>query len=108
MVSIPISAGDDTHGVFNVVTDEEDCFDPADINYLTSVGAIIQLAFGLALAEIETAKPIARGRTRVPRRPVLTRAASEKRISQIADSGQTPRGVVGSPDTAAGMEAPDE
>lgn len=59
MVSIPILMGDKTHGVFNIVTNREDAFDPADINYLTSLGSIIQLAFGMAVQELEptAAKP---------------------------------------------------
>lgn len=49
MVSIPILLGDTTAGVFNVVTDKAAAFDPADVNYLTSLGSIIQLAFGMAI-----------------------------------------------------------
>jgi len=104
MVSIPISAGDDTHGVFNVVTGEEDCFDPADVNYLTSVGAIIQLAFGLALAELQGAKRVATP----PTGPASARGRSGKPVSRVPGSGQTPGGVVGSVDTVAGTEATDE
>ncbi|HEV7769531.1 MAG TPA: GAF domain-containing protein [Solirubrobacterales bacterium] len=57
MVSIPILMGDKTHGVFNIVTDSEDAFDPADINYLTSLGSIIQLAFGMAVQELDSKAP---------------------------------------------------
>jgi transcriptional regulator with GAF, ATPase, and Fis domain len=106
MVSIPISAGDDTHGVFNIVTEDEDAFDPADVNYLTSVGAVIQLAFGLALAEIETRRVAS---VQAPtRRLVRPRVAPAKAVSRGPDIGQTPGGVVGSSDTAEGTEASDE
>jgi hypothetical protein len=100
MVSIPILMGDRTHGVFNVLTDRQDAFDPADINYLTSLGSIIQLAFGMAIQELnsaEVAKPKRVART-VPvpgeARPALPQTA--------------PRRGVGSSDTADGKEASDE
>lgn len=103
MVSIPISKGDSTHGVFNVVTDEEDCFDPADVNYLTSLGAIIQLAFGLALTEIQAN----RGAETQPR---VGRAAGTKRAARAAkalSSAQAPGKNVGSSGTADGTEVSD-
>lgn len=56
MVSIPILRGGSTTGVFNVVTEREAAFDPADINYLTSLGSIIQLAFGMAIKEVRAKK----------------------------------------------------
>ena len=64
MVSIPILRGGTTTGVFNVVTEQEAAFDPADINYLTSLGSIIQLAFGMAIKEVRAkkAQPEAQGR----------------------------------------------
>lgn len=108
MVSIPISAGDDTHGVFNVVTDEEDCFDPADINYLTSLGAIIQLAFGLAMAEIQAGRRAAPAQPSLRRGAVWARVASARGISEAPNSGRAPGRVVGSSDTAEGTEASDE
>lgn len=63
MVSIPILMGDETHGVFNSVTDRENAFDPADISYLTSLGAVIQLAFGMAVAEVRSNGPQTKGST---------------------------------------------
>jgi GAF domain-containing protein len=87
MVSIPILMGDDTHGVFNILTEHEDAFDPADINYLTSLGSIIQLAFGMAVQELN-AMPAK------PKKVGLPRAAPQRSVR--------------SPDTADGMEASDE
>lgn len=102
MVSIPILMGEKTLGVFNTVTDREDAFDPADVNYLTSLGSIIQLAFGMAVQELEAEKAKkstqAAGPAAVPvtkkRRNSLPRAAPQ-------------RGVRSS-DTADGMEVSDE
>lgn len=53
MVSIPLLLGDTPEGVFNVVTDREAAFDPADVNYLTSLGSIVQLAIGMAIDELD-------------------------------------------------------
>jgi hypothetical protein len=47
MVSVPISVGDKSLGVLNVITGQVDAFDPADINYLTSLGAVIDVAVGV-------------------------------------------------------------
>ena len=107
MVSIPISQGENTHGVFNVVTEHEDCFDPADVNYLTSLGAIIQLAFGLALAEIQEQREAPK-QSHQPRQILRTKVASAKTLSEASDHGQAPGRVVGSSDTADGTEASDE
>lgn len=52
MVSIPILIGDDAVGVFNAITEPMDAFDVADINYLTSLGAVIQTAVGVAVKDI--------------------------------------------------------
>ncbi|HEU5105763.1 MAG TPA: GAF domain-containing protein [Solirubrobacterales bacterium] len=51
MVSIPILIGDDAVGVFNVITEPMDAFDVADVNYLTSLGAVIQTAVGVAVKD---------------------------------------------------------
>jgi len=51
MVSIPILIGDDAVGVFNVVTERVDAFDVADVNYLTSLGGVIQTAVGVAVKD---------------------------------------------------------
>jgi transcriptional regulator with GAF, ATPase, and Fis domain len=100
MVSIPILMGDKTHGVFNILTDRQDAFDPADINYLTSLGAIIQLAFGMAIQELNAAAAAK------PRRVV--RAAPAKRGAPAELPESAPPGGVGSSDTADGTEASDE
>jgi GAF domain-containing protein len=47
MVSIPISVGESPLGVLNVITDQIDAFDPADINYLTALRAVIDVAVGV-------------------------------------------------------------
>jgi hypothetical protein len=104
MVSIPISKGDSTHGVFNVVTDAEDCFDPADINYLTSLGAIIQLAFGLALTEIQVQREAKAQQGQVGR-PMSAKLAA--RAAKALNSAPAPGENVGSSDTADGTEASD-
>jgi hypothetical protein len=87
MVSIPILMGDDTHGVFNILTEREDAFDPADINYLTSLGSIIQLAFGMAVQELN---------------------AMAAKSQKVGLPRAAPQRSVRSPDTVDGMEASDE
>lgn len=101
MVSIPILLGGKTAGVFNVLTDEKDTFDPADINYLTSLGSIIQLAFGLALKEIEKPK------SQPQRRATPARVGGPRRAAGTLPS-VAPRGSVGSSDTTDGKETSDE
>lgn len=51
MVSIPVLIGDRAVGVFNVVAAKTDAFDVADVNYLTSLGAVIQTAVGVAVKD---------------------------------------------------------
>jgi transcriptional regulator with GAF, ATPase, and Fis domain len=109
MVSIPILLGGKSAGVFNVLTDEEDAFDPADINYLTSLGSIIQLAFGLALKEMRTKmaqKPTA-AQAQLGKRALRARIASPRSASPTLPR-TAPQGGVGSSDTADGTEASDE
>ncbi len=101
MVSIPILLGGKTAGVFNVLTDKEDAFDPADINYLTSLGSIIQLAFGLALKEIDKPEPQSQRQTTRARVGTPRKAAGPLPLA-------APRGSVGSSDTTDGKEASDE
>jgi len=101
MVSIPILMGDQTLGVFNILTDRESAFDPADISYLTSLGSIIQLAFGMAVQELDStaaakSKRVVRAAVRAPR-------GARAELPQTA-----PRQGVGSSDTADGTEASDE
>jgi transcriptional regulator with GAF, ATPase, and Fis domain len=100
MVSIPILMGDETRGVFNTLTEREGAFDPADISYLTSLGSIIQLAFGMAVQELDSPATSAQKRVRrgTSRSPQKARA----KLSQAAPD----RGV-GSSDTADGTEASD-
>lgn len=96
MVSIPILRGGNTTGVFNVVTDQEASFDPADINYLTSLGSIIQLAFGMALEEMRAKKAEVQARE-------ATRVLEAGVAAPVA-----PRGDIESPDAADRREASDE
>jgi hypothetical protein len=107
MVSIPMLLGDTTTGVFNVVTDEKAAFDPADVNYLTSLGSIIQLAFGMAIKEWRAAN-IAKDSAPAP--------AMKQTLHRRGPTSQTPetlppmapQGGVRSSDTDGGSEASDE
>jgi hypothetical protein len=110
MVSIPVLVGDNAMGVFNVVTERRDAFDAADINYLTSLGAAIQTAVGVALKEAR-AKPKLRARPSVaapakaeagPRAGVSTRGFP--RLSPKS----APRGGVASGESPDGEEAKDD
>jgi len=108
MVSIPILLGDATAGVFNVVTDKEAAFDPADVNYLTSLGSIIQLAFGMAIKEWRAAK-VATDKTRAqPRKRVLRAKIPAPSKVPGALPQSAPQSGVGSSDTADGTEQSDE
>ncbi len=100
MVSIPILRGGQTAGVFNTVTDQRSAFDPADVNYLTSLGSIIQLAFGVAIKEmrderaVSQAEPASRGRRPIvasPARDVLPAARSHGDVvsSEGSDRNET-------------------
>lgn len=102
MVSIPILMGEATLGVFNTVTDHEDAFDPADVNYLTSLGSIIQLAFGMAVQELEAEKA---KNFRQVAGPAAVPATKKRPIGLPRAAPQ--RGVRSS-DTADGMEVSDE
>ena len=99
MVSIPILRGARTTGVFNIVTEQESAFDPADVNYLTSLGSIIQLAFGMAIKEMRAnspgddarARPTNLGRPAVaaPRQPVpLPPAAAQGDVMSSEAAGR--------------------
>jgi hypothetical protein len=108
MVSIPILLGDATAGVFNVVTDKEAAFDPADVNYLTSLGSIIQLAFGMAIKEWRTAKAASDKARTQPRKRVLRAKVTAPSQAPGALPQAAPQGGVGSSDTADGTEGSDE
>jgi GAF domain-containing protein len=47
MLSLPVRAGDQTVGVFNVVSSAPGAFDPAEEIYITSLGAVISVAVGV-------------------------------------------------------------
>jgi GAF domain-containing protein len=101
MVSIPILLGGESEGVFNVLTDEKDAFDPADINYLTSLGSIVQLAFGMAVKELRNPESL-------PPKQARGVGVLAPRTSAGALSPPAPRGSVGSPDSTDGKEVSDE
>lgn len=102
MVSMPVLVGDRALGVFNVVTERADAFDAADVNYLTSLSAVIQTAVGVALKEAKSRpKPPPRAVGRpgaaaapIPNRPrrILARPASKPAPRAGVDSGQSPDG----------------
>lgn len=98
MVSVPILRGGTTTGVFNVLTAEESAFDPADINYLTSLGSIIQLAFGMGIEEVRAKQNAAKGAS-----GVLTSARSPEVATPFS-----PTAGVGSSDAADRRETSDE
>lgn len=105
MVSIPVLRGGSTTGVFNVVTEQEAAFDPADINYLTSLGSIIQLAFGMALEEMRAKKAETQARE-------ATRVLEAGVAAPLSRSGvlppAAPRGDIESSNAADRREASDE
>lgn len=47
MLSLPIRRGDETLGVFNVISSEPYAFDPAEETYIASLGAVISVAVGV-------------------------------------------------------------
>ncbi len=105
MVSIPILRGGDTAGVFNVLTDEEAAFDPADVNYLTSLGSIIQLAFGMAIKEWRANAVKVKAQARPLKRSLRARVVTPQ---SEALPPATPQGGVESSGTGDGTEASDE
>jgi GAF domain-containing protein len=51
MISLPILAGDEILGVFNVISADAFAFDPAEERYIASLGGVINVAVGLWLKE---------------------------------------------------------
>lgn len=49
MISIPLRRGEDIIGVFNVIASEPEAFDPAEAQYLASLGSIISVAVSVSL-----------------------------------------------------------
>jgi hypothetical protein len=47
MVSLPIRVGDSVKGVFNTISGDVNAFDTADINYLISLGSVIDVAVSI-------------------------------------------------------------
>lgn len=107
IVSIPILRGGTTAGVFNFLTDQEAAFDPADVNYLTSLGSIIQLAFGMAIKEWRAAKAASdKARVQPLKQPSRARVAPSPASDALPQAA--PQAGVSSSDTADGMEGSDE
>jgi transcriptional regulator with GAF, ATPase, and Fis domain len=99
MVSIPLLVGDHAVGVFNVVTEQVDAFDVADINYLTSLGAVIQTAVGVAVKDAKGTqnKQPQRVRGQRPARQdkALARVAKPRLLQKIPPR-DAPEGGIGS------------
>ncbi|HEY0318414.1 MAG TPA: GAF domain-containing protein [Solirubrobacterales bacterium] len=108
MVSIPMLLGGATAGVFNVVTDKESAFDPADVNYLTSLGSIIQLAFGMAIEEWRAAKAGTDESQAKSLKRAIRASVEAKPQPPAALPPAAPQAGVGSSDAADGMEGSDE
>lgn len=107
MASIPILIGDHPVGVFNVVTEQVDAFDVADINYLTSLGAVIQTAVGVAVKE---AKGSQGAQVAQPDKRAGNVAATQAKtpiVRTVLPQG-APGGDVGSGHSQEGTEASDE
>jgi GAF domain len=51
MISLPVRRGDETVGVFNVVSSEPHAFDPAEETYIASLGAVVSVAVGVFVKE---------------------------------------------------------
>jgi membrane protein implicated in regulation of membrane protease activity len=47
LISLPVRRGEETLGVFNVVSSEPYAFDPAEEKYIASLGALISVAVGV-------------------------------------------------------------
>lgn len=99
MVSIPLSVGDRSVGVFNVVTAQADAFDVADVNYLTSLGAVVQTAVGVAVKDARTST----GTSTAEATPTQGLPAEKNR--PLAEPEATPGDAVGSAPSADGKDA---
>jgi hypothetical protein len=108
MVSMPVLVGDRALGVFNVVTERADAFDAADVNYLTSLSAVIQTAVGVALKEAKSKpKPPSKAIAR-PGPPTGAAGGRPRRILARPASKSPPRGGVDSGQLPEGEEAKDD
>jgi GAF domain len=92
MVSIPLLVGDRATGVFNIVTARENAFDGADVNYLTSLGAVIQTAVGVAV-KVAKGRPKVVAKTTAKPTPLRVKAAA--RLPGL-DPSRAPEARVGS------------
>ena len=90
MVSIPILLGDKPADVFNIVTERVDAFDAADVNYLTSLGSVVQTAFGVAIKEIKREE---KEEKHAAAKPVKARPESPRKARLIAPRSAPSRGV---------------
>lgn len=101
MVSIPLLVGDHAVGVFNVVTAKVDAFDVADVNYMTSLGSVIQTAVGIAVKD---------ARTSAASDTVVTPAKRKlaRKISPLGESEKAPEDAIGSAPSTDGKDALDD
>jgi hypothetical protein len=109
MVSVPLLVGDGAVGVFNVVTERVDAFDAADVNYLTSLGAVIQTAVGVAL-KVAKGKPTPNPKSvaKAQVRPRPPQAASGALLPGLGQKS-APGGDVGSGEQSPdGLEGKDD
>ena len=109
MVSIPILVGDRAVGVFNVVTERADAFDEADVNYLTSLGAVVQTAVGVAMKDIKReAEEEKRKAAAKPSPAAIVKPTKEKPLRRLAPKPAPPPGVGSGGSSTEGKEAPDD
>jgi hypothetical protein len=101
MVSIPLLVGDQSVGVFNVVTAKPNAFDVADVNYLTSIGAVIQTAVGVAVKDVRTATSPGRLETSPMRK-------AAQNVPPFTAPKATPGGHIGSGPSTDGKDHPDD
>jgi putative methionine-R-sulfoxide reductase with GAF domain len=107
MASIPILIGDHSVGVFNVVTEQVDAFDVADVNYLTSLGAVIQTAVGVAVKDVKESQNAQAVQPDGRAKSVAARKAESPLVGTVLSKG-APGGDVGSGRSQEGTEASDE
>jgi len=66
MVSIPIKHGDEVQAVFNVIWADRNAYDDTALNYITSLGAVIQVAVSAFLKDAQQAQRSKKARRALP------------------------------------------
>lgn len=107
MVSIPILIGDRAVGVFNVVTERVDAFDIADVNYLTSLGAVIQTAVGVAVKDTKGTRSTEAQKQGNPAKAVAAVEPKPRILHRISQKA-APDGTIGSDGSPEETEASDD